>query len=55
MKPTIKVKNLSLSYDLEENKPREERIWIFKDLNFQIEEGRIILITAHPAVVNPPL
>jgi energy-coupling factor transport system ATP-binding protein len=45
MKPTIKVKNLSLSYDLEENKPREERIWIFKDLNFQIEEGEFILIT----------
>lgn len=45
MIPTLEVKNLSLSYDFEENKPREERMWVFKDLNFQIAEGEFILLT----------
>lgn len=45
MKPALEVKNLSLSYDLEENKPFEERMWVFKDMNFQIAEGEFILLT----------
>ncbi|NMA93833.1 MAG: ABC transporter ATP-binding protein [Clostridiales bacterium] len=45
MKPTLEVKNLSLSYNLEENKPNEKRLWVFKDLSFQIEEGEFILLT----------
>lgn len=45
MCPAVEVKNLSLSYDFSENKSDEERKWIFKDLNFQIEEGEFILLT----------
>ncbi len=45
MSPAVEVKNLSLSYDFSENKPDEKRKWIFKDLNFQIEEGEFILLT----------
>ena len=45
MSSAIDVKNLSLSYDFAENKSDEERMWIFKDLNFQIEPGQFILLT----------
>ena len=45
MGAAIEVKNLSLSYDFLEGKSDEERSWIFKNLNFQVNAGEFILLT----------
>jgi len=45
MGSAIEIKNLSLSYDFLENKSDEERIWVFKNLNFQVNAGEFILLT----------
>lgn len=45
MSISLEVKNLSLSYDFTEGMPVNKRMWVFKDLNFQIKKGEFILLT----------
>ncbi len=45
MGSAIEVKNLSLSYDFLVSKSDEERVWVFKNLNFQVNAGEFILLT----------
>ena len=41
---SLRNKNLSLSYDLTEEKSDADKQWVFQDLNFQIESGEFILV-----------
>ncbi|HHT23941.1 MAG TPA: ATP-binding cassette domain-containing protein, partial [Clostridiaceae bacterium] len=44
MSLALEIKNLSLSYDLTEEKSDADKQWVFQDLNFQIESGEFILV-----------
>lgn len=47
MSCALEVVNLSLSYDLSEDKTNREKRWIFRDLNFKINQGDFIMLTGH--------
>ena len=47
MSCALEVVNLSLSYDFSEEKTNREKRWIFKDLNFKVNQGDFIMLTGH--------
>ncbi len=47
MSCALEVVNLSLSYDFLEEKTNREKRWIFRDLNFKVNQGDFIMLTGH--------